>query len=120
MLSEILIAAFLLIGGVFALIGSYGLLRLKDPVQRLHAPTKGSTMGVGAVLIASVLWRFFLGDGLSWHEVVVTIFIFITAPLTALFLARTHLHRTLRRQGLPKPANGRLWAGEDLGLEEGN
>lgn len=120
MLSDIVIAVFLVIGGVFGLIGSYGLLRLKDPMQRLHAPTKGSTMGVGAVLIASVLWRLLLGEGLSWHEVLVTIFVFITAPLTALYLARTHLHRTLRREDLPKPANGRLWAGEDLGLEEGN
>ena len=52
-----------MISGVFGLVGSYGLLKLRDPMQRLHAPTKATTVGVGAVLIASVLDLVFEGQG---------------------------------------------------------
>ena len=44
---DILIAAFLVIGGFFGLVGSYGLIKLPNPMTRLHAPTKATTLGVG-------------------------------------------------------------------------
>lgn len=118
MILEALISAALIIGGTFALIGSYGLLRLKDPFQRLHAPTKGSTLGVGAVLVASAIAHLARGAGASWHEVLVTLFIFLTAPLTALYLARVHLHRAKQAPDLPAPSSGLHWASKDLSLEE--
>lgn len=37
---DILTAVTLLIGALFTLVGSYGLLKLDDPMKRLHAPTK--------------------------------------------------------------------------------
>lgn len=117
LLLDLLITAALVIGGAFALIGSYGLLRLKDPFQRLHAPTKGSTLGVGAVLIASALAHLARGQGASWHEVLVTLFIFLTAPLTALYLARVHLHQARPKPELPGPATASGWANSDLQLE---
>ena len=54
MITEIIITALLLIAGTFALVGSYGLVKLPDLMTRLHAPTKASTLGVGGVLIASM------------------------------------------------------------------
>ena len=117
MILDLLISLALIIGGAFALIGSYGLLRLKDPFQRLHAPTKGSTLGVGAVLVASALAHLARGQGASWHEVLVTLFIFLTAPLTALFLARVHLHRAAPRPDLPPALFATSWASADLTLE---
>jgi multicomponent K+:H+ antiporter subunit G len=117
LLLDLLITAALVIGGAFALIGSYGLLRLKDPFQRLHAPTKGSTLGVGAVLVASALVHLARGQGASWHEVLVTLFIFLTAPLTALYLARVHLHQARPKPELPGPATASGWANSDLQLE---
>ncbi|NCM96998.1 MAG: Na+/H+ antiporter subunit G, partial [Rhodobacterales bacterium] len=39
MIVEILIAALLVIAGVVGLIGSYGMIKLADPMQRLHAPS---------------------------------------------------------------------------------
>ena len=55
-MADYLIAAVLVIGGVFGLIGSFGLLKLNDPMKRLHAPTKASTIGVGTALIASSIY----------------------------------------------------------------
>lgn len=89
---EILISVFLLIGGVFALIGSIGLARLPDLFTRLHGPTKATTLGVGGILIASVLHFSSRGDGLSLHELLVTLFLFITAPVSAYLIARAMLH----------------------------
>ena len=52
---EILISAMLVIGGAFGLVGSYGLVKLPDQMTRLHAPTKAATLGVGGIMIASLL-----------------------------------------------------------------
>ena len=49
-IAELLISFFILVSGVFGLVGSYGLIKLRDTMQRLHAPTKATTLGVGGVL----------------------------------------------------------------------
>lgn len=92
MLVEILIALLLLLGAGFTLVGSIGLARLPDLFMRLHGPTKATTLGVGATLLASVLHFSTTGGGLSLHELLVALFLFITAPISAYLLARTALH----------------------------
>lgn len=91
---DLVIAGLLVLGGIFGLIGSIGLLKLRAPMQRLHAVTKVSTMGVGAVAIAAALYQYLGTGAVGWRDLLVPIFLFITAPLTALFLAKTHLHRS--------------------------
>lgn len=83
---------FLIIGGAFLLIGSIGLFRLPDFYMRLHAPTKASTLGIGSILIASVVFYSFKGDGLSIKEFLITLFLFLTAPITAHMLSKAALH----------------------------
>jgi multicomponent K+:H+ antiporter subunit G len=90
-LVEILIALLLLLGAGFTLVGSIGLARLPDLFMRLHGPTKATTLGVGATLLASVV-HFSTADGPSLHELLVALFLFITAPISAYLLARTALH----------------------------
>jgi multicomponent K+:H+ antiporter subunit G len=91
-LVDILTAFFLLGGAAFALIGSIGLARLPDIYTRLHGPTKATTLGVGGVLVGSILF-FSVRDGLSLHELLVSVFLFMTAPVSAHLLARAALHR---------------------------
>ena len=98
---ELLISLLILIGASFTLIGSLGLLRLRDFYSRLHAPTKATTLGVGSLLIASALFFSHQEEGLSLHEVLVTLFLFITAPVGAHLMAKAALH--LRLQSLAKP-----------------
>ena len=83
---------FLLLGAGFALIGSIGLARLPDLFTRLHGPTKATTLGVGSVLLGSILY-FSSRQGLSLHELLVTIFLFLTAPVSAHLIARAALQR---------------------------
>ncbi|MGA1561704.1 MAG: Na+/H+ antiporter subunit G [Gammaproteobacteria bacterium] len=93
---DALLAILVLVGAVFTLIGSLGLARLQDFYTRLHGPTKATTLGVGSLLIASAVYFSTQGDGVSLHEILVTIFLFITAPVSAHLLAKAALHLKVR------------------------
>jgi multicomponent K+:H+ antiporter subunit G len=89
---EYVLSFLILAGAVFTFIGSLGLARLRDFYTRLHGPTKATTLGVGSLLIASSIYFSGRGEGLSLHEVLVTLFLFITAPVSAHLLAKAALH----------------------------
>lgn len=108
--AEILITALLVLGGIFGLVGSFGLVKLPDQMTRLHAPTKAATLGVGGILMASLCWFFFFSDHSSWHELLITLFLFLTAPVTGLMIAKTNMHLTWRPAELPDPGEDRNWA----------
>jgi multicomponent K+:H+ antiporter subunit G len=110
MIAELVISLLLVIGGVFGLIGSIGLLKLRQPMQRLHAPTKATTIGVGAVLLASIIYAATVLDDPSWQEVLIVVFLFITSPITANFLSKAHLHRTIPADSLPPTGTDSPWA----------
>jgi multicomponent K+:H+ antiporter subunit G len=80
---------------VFTFIGSRGLYHLRDGYTRLHGPTKATTLGVGCLLVASSIVFSVTGEALSLHEILVSLFLFITAPVSAHLLAKAALHREL-------------------------
>jgi multicomponent K+:H+ antiporter subunit G len=118
--AEILIAALLVLGGVFILVGSWGLARLPSLMTRLHGPTKATTLGVGGCLIASMIYFPASGQAWSAHELLITIFLLLTAPISANMIAKAHLHRQGHGidpnpadgivEGLPPPPSGGDWA----------
>jgi multicomponent K+:H+ antiporter subunit G len=78
---DVLVSALLVGGAAFALIGAYGLAKLSDFLKRLHGPTKASTLGVGGVLLASLLVTVHAGN---WpKELLITFFVVLTAPISA-------------------------------------
>jgi multicomponent K+:H+ antiporter subunit G len=95
---ECIVSFFLILGAFFALTGSIGLCRMTDFFNRLHGPTKATTLGVGSMAIASAVYFSFQGNGISFHEVLITLFLFITAPVSAHFLAKAALHQGLHRK----------------------
>jgi multicomponent K+:H+ antiporter subunit G len=99
-LLEFLAAALVLLGAGFALVGSIGLARLPDFFTRLHGPTKATTLGVGAILLGSVLY-FGAQQVLSLQELLVSLFLFLTAPVSAYMLSRAALHRGCRSLAPP-------------------
>jgi multicomponent K+:H+ antiporter subunit G len=108
LLLETCISLLLVIGGLFGLIGSFGLLKLKTPMQRLHAPTKATTLGVGATLLAAAIAMYWQTGSASWQVVMISVFLFLTAPVSALYLAKTHLH--LGKDPLPPTSTKADWA----------
>ncbi len=85
------LSALLLFGCFFILVGALGLVRLSDFFKRLHAPTKASTLGVGCVLVCSVAYHIFLGEDPQPRELLITVFLFITAPVSAHMMAKAAL-----------------------------
>ena len=86
-LLELVICFFLLLGSFFALVGSIGLFRFNDFYMRLHGPAKATTLGVGGILIASMLFFSFSEGRLLAHELLVTLFLVISAPVSAYMLS---------------------------------
>lgn len=89
------IAAALLIlaGASFALVGSFGLLRLKSFYERVHPPTMGTTLGTGLVIAGSMLFFTVQESRPVVHEILIGVFTFVTTPITYLLLVRAALHR---------------------------
>ena len=51
-----LVALCLVTGALLALIGAFGLLRLRNFFQRIHAPSLGNTLGTWVTVAGSILF----------------------------------------------------------------
>ena len=98
---DVLVSVLVMTGAVFALVGSFALAKLSDFLKRLHGPTKASTLGVGCVLIASMLYSAATADG-SLRELLITLFVFLTAPVSAHLMVKAAL-RVDPRLAPPEP-----------------
>lgn len=103
---EVLVSLFLLIGSLFALIGAIGLYRLPDFFMRLHGPTKATTLGVGGMIIASLIFFGYQNGGVSLHELLITLFLFITAPVSAHMLSKAAIQQKVE---LVERTRGQPW-----------
>lgn len=92
---EFVVSACLLAGAGFTLVGSIGLARLPDFYMRLHGPTKATTLGVGGIIFGSMIFFSTRGNGLSLHELLIAIFLIISAPVSAHIVAKAALHLNL-------------------------
>ena len=101
-------AIFLLIGSGFVLVGVIGLLKFNDPMARLHAPTKVGTVGIGMLLAASIVHSVVLGET-SIHETLIMAFLFVTAPISANFIAKVNIHKR-NCETPPTPPQDDTWS----------
>lgn len=103
---EVLVSLLLLLGSGFVLVGAIGLYRLPDFFTRLHGPTKATTLGIGGLVLASLLFFTFDEKGFSLHELLIGLFLFITAPVSAYMLAKAAV-----QQQVPRDPNtrGKPW-----------
>lgn len=84
-------AVLLILGGLLALIGTCGLLRMRSFYQRLHPATMGATLGTGCILVCLML----VAGGI--RPLVITVFVVITAPVSAITLMRAAISRGDRK-----------------------
>lgn len=117
---EAITALFIVIGGAFLFVGSFGLAKLPDTMRRLHAPTKATTLGVGSLLIASLIYFVALHGAAGIHEILITLFLFLTAPVSAIMIAKAHIfrHRDVQRT-LSPDAGGSGWATLNAAPDDG-
>lgn len=87
MIVDVVVSVLVLVGAVFALLGSIGLARFPDTLTRLHGPSKATTLGIGGLLLGSIVFFSARGDGSSLHELLITLFVAITTPVSAQLVA---------------------------------
>lgn len=106
------VVACMLIGSFFTIVAVIGLLKFNDSMTRLHAPTKVGTVGIGAFLLASIIHSALLGEN-SMHELLIMAFLFVTAPVSAHFIAKVNIHRG-SCETPPEPPLDETWSTLDV------
>ena len=102
--AALLTAVLVLAGAVVTLIGSIGLMRLKTFYERVHAPTLGTTLGTGCILVGSMIYFSALETRPVLHELLIAIFALVTTPVTLMLLVRAALFRDRSENGdIPGP-----------------
>jgi multicomponent K+:H+ antiporter subunit G len=91
--AALLTALLVLVGAAVTLIGSLGLLRLGNFYARVHAPTLGTTFGMGSILAGSALCFSVIEARLVVHEILIAVFVTMTTPVTLMLLVRAALYR---------------------------
>jgi multicomponent K+:H+ antiporter subunit G len=108
---EVVISLLILVGAFFLFVGSLGLAKLPDLMRRLHGPTKATTLGIGSMLIGSMLYFWAVEGTPSIHELLITLFLVLTAPVTAQMIAKAHILREEHaREALPGTGRPVGWA----------
>lgn len=92
------VVILLLAGSIITLIGALGLYRLPNFYQRIHGPAISITFGAGCFLIASMLYFTGLEQRPVVHELLITAFILLTAPVSAMLIMRAAVYRDLRNE----------------------
>ncbi len=88
---DIFVIIFLISGIFFFVVGVIGLLRMPDVFTRMHATTKCDTMGAGLIFLGLILWKGF--SLVSLMIFVVLLFIWMTNPTAAHYIAKSAYHR---------------------------
>lgn len=97
--TEIIVSILVLIGTFFTLLSGVGVIRLRDVYSRMHAAGKSSTLGVVSLMMATLI--FFIPQGeFNFKIFLAIIFVFMTAPLSALMI-----NRSAYRTGVPLDKN---------------
>jgi len=111
---EATVAALLLTSGAISLIAAFGLLRLPDFFQRMHAPALASTLGTWCVALASIVNFSVIGGNIDLRGAVIIILLAVTAPITTTLLARATLFRQRSSAFIDQEQRSSDEHGEDL------
>ena len=101
----LLVSFCVLVGAGITLIGSLGLLRLGNFYARVHAPTLGTTLGIGSILAGSVIFFSVMETRLVIHEILIAVFVTLTTPVTLMLLVRAALYRDRTEGSTEVPAS---------------
>ncbi|MFQ0814062.1 cation:proton antiporter [Brucella anthropi] len=103
--AAVVISFFLVAGALLTLVGCIGLVRFKSFYERVHAPTLGSSFGAGGILIASIMFFSILQSKPILHEVLITVFVVVTTPVTLMLLSRAVIHRDRTQDSKELPSS---------------
>lgn len=81
-----MIEILIFLGLFFLSIGTLGLLKLSNTLERMHATSEATTLGVGFMVLAGAVE--FYPDGIYLSALLALFFLFLTAPTGAHMIAR--------------------------------
>ena len=99
----VLVGVLVLAGAGLTCIGAFGLLRLRNFYQRVHAPTLGSTLGTFFVALACALGFPAMGGSAVPAVLLISVFLVLAAPVTLMMLVRAALYRNRLEDGQALP-----------------
>lgn len=85
-MNDVVSAVLIVVGGAFMLLAGVGVVRMPDLFMRMQAATKAATLGVGCMLLAVAV--HFGELTIVTRALLVTAFVFLTAPVAAHMIAR--------------------------------
>ncbi|WP_077308512.1 monovalent cation/H(+) antiporter subunit G [Terribacillus halophilus] len=85
---DILVIVFILGGAFIVFTASVGVLRFPDIYTRLHAASKGSTLGVAGILIGAFIFHYMEYGIVSGRLILGVLFIMLTAPVASHLISR--------------------------------
>jgi len=83
---DYLTGILMILGSIFCLVASVGVVRLPDALTRMHAATKAGTLGTGLLVIAAAFYYRQLG--ISLRAATVILLVLLTAPVAAHLIGR--------------------------------
>ncbi|MEO8995841.1 MAG: monovalent cation/H(+) antiporter subunit G [Nitrosospira sp.] len=107
--ADVLASLLLVSGGLLALTSAFGLLRLPDLFTRMHGSTIGNTFGLGCVLLASIVIASVLAQRFVFQELLISLFVVTTSPVTSILLIRAGMYRDRRdasKMTMSQPSEG--------------
>jgi multicomponent Na+:H+ antiporter subunit G len=112
MIVAVIAAVSAVLGAGFMALAGLGILRMPDLFTRMHASTKGASLGVALLLLAAAAW---FGDlSVTTKALLTTTFVFLTAPVAAHLLGRAAYAKKipLWEKSLIDEARGKLGEAE--------
>lgn len=83
-MTDVIAGTFAIVGALFVVLAGVGVLRFGDLFSRMHAATKATTLGIALIAVATAVAL----DAGRGKVLLATVFIFVTAPASAHFIAR--------------------------------
>lgn len=94
----LVLSVLLVTAGFFALTGSLGMLRLPNFYSRIHAPTLANTLASFCIVVAIIVTAAVTEHRFVAHSLLISFFLIITSPVTAMLLMRAAIKRELQRR----------------------
>lgn len=83
----------MLLGGCLLILsGVLGIVRFPDVYCRAHAATKGPIIGIMMVMVGCIIFYAAVSDYFSSRNVATSIFIMLTAPVSAHLIVKNSYH----------------------------
>ncbi|MEM8512676.1 multicomponent K+:H+ antiporter subunit G [Massilia sp. MP_M2] len=94
--AALIVSLLLIVGSSIVLIGALGLVRLHTFYQRIHGPAITVSLGTASLLLASMLYFTVAQSRPVVHEVIIALFVLLTAPVVSMMIMRAAVYRDLR------------------------